>query len=168
MHVQVAQPQGLLQIVLPLAIFVVIMAIRAPRLMRLRPLDIGKLWIVPAIYLAVVALIFVQRPPTLFGWAIALIGFGIGGALGWQRGKTMRIEHDPATGRLMQKGSIWAIVFIAVIFALKIVSQNEGSALHLDVNLLIDGLAALSLGMFTLQRIEMYLRAKRLLGLAAA
>lgn len=167
MHAQVVQPHGWLQIFIPLALFVVIMAVRAPRLMRLRPLNIGQLWVVPALYLVVVALVFVQRPPTPIGWAVAIVGLAVGCALGWQRGKTMRIEVDPKTGALMQKGSIWAIAFIAVIFALKIVSQNEGGALHLDVNLLIDGLAALSLGMFSVQRVEMYLRAKRLLGAAA-
>ena len=163
MHEQVALPHGWLQILLPLVIFGVIMAIRAPRLMRLRPLNVDRLWIVPAIYCGVVALIFVQRPPSVTGWGIAALGVLAGAALGWQRGKTMRIEHDPATGQLMQKGSIWAIVFIAVLFALKTISQNEGSALHLDVTLLIDGLAALSLGVFSAQRLEMYLRATRLM-----
>lgn len=162
MHAQMAQPHGWLQVVLPLAIFVVIMAIRAPRLMRLRPLHPDRLWMIPAIYAAIVALIFVQSPPTALGWGVAALGLAVGAALGWQRGKTMRIERDPATGQLMQKGSIWAIVFIAVLFALKTISQNEGGALHLDVHLLIDGLAALSLGVFTAQRVEMYLRATKL------
>ena len=163
MHEQLAQPHGWLQIVLPRVIFCVIMAIRAPRLMRLRPLNVDRLWIIPAIYCGVVALIFVQRPPSLAGWEIAALGLMVGIALGWQRGKTMRIERDPATGQLMQKGSIWAIAFIAVLFALKTISQNEGGALHLDVTLLIDGLAALSLGVFSAQRLEMYLRATRLM-----
>lgn len=162
MHAQGAQPHGWLQIVIPLAIFAVIMAIRAPRLMRLRPLDIGQLWIVPAIYLGVVVLVFVQRPPSALGWGLAALGLLVGAALGWQRGKTMRIVHDPATGKLMQKGSILAIAFIAVIFALRLISENEGEAMHIDIALLIDPLAALSLGMFSVQRLEMYLRASRL------
>ncbi|PTS75706.1 DUF1453 domain-containing protein, partial [Sphingomonas sp. HMWF008] len=161
MHAPVAQPHGWLQIVLPLVIFGVVMAIRAPRLMRLRPLHRDRLWMIPAIYAAVVVLIFVQRPPSLLGWGVAALGLAVGAALGWQRGKTMRIAHDPVTGQLMQKGSIWAVVFIAVLFALKTISQTEGGALHLDVNLLIDGLAALSLGMFSAQRLEMYLRATK-------
>lgn len=168
MQVHYAQPHGWLQIVIPLAIFAVIMAIRAPRLMRSRPLNAQQLWVVPALFLVVAGLVFVQHPPTPLGWGLAVIGLLVGGALGWQRGKMMRIEHDPATGQLMQKGSIWAIAFIAVIFALKLVSQNEGDALHFDVNLLIDPLAALSLGMFSVQRLEMYLRATKLMQAARA
>lgn len=163
MHAQVAQPHGWMQIVLPLVIFCVIMAIRAPRLMRLRPLHADRLWIIPALYGVAVAIIFIQRPPSLLGWGVAALGLVIGTALGWQRGKTMRIEHDPATGQLMQKGSIWAVVFLAVLFALKTISQAEGGALHLDVALLIDGLAAMSLGVFSAQRLEMYLRATKLI-----
>ncbi|WP_404370814.1 DUF1453 domain-containing protein [Sphingomonas sp. MMS24-J45] len=163
MHAQVAQPHGWMQVLFPLAIFCVVMAIRAPRLMRLRPLNPDRLWMIPALYCGIVASIFVQRPPTLLGWGVAALGLVIGAALGWQRGKTMRIERDPATGQLMQKGSIWAIVFIAILFALKTISQAEGGAMHLDINLLIDGLAALSLGVFSAQRLEMYLRATRLL-----
>ena len=62
---------------------------------KMRPLKLGTLWVVPAIYLAVAALMFVQLPPT--GWvAIACIAcLAIGAAVGWQRGKMMHIQVDP-------------------------------------------------------------------------
>lgn len=168
MQVHTVQPHGGMQVVLPLVIFAVIMAIRAPRLMRVRPLNADRLWIVPAIYLVVVAALFVTRPPTPLGWGIAVLGLLAGAALGWQRGKTLRITLDPETRTLQQKGSIWAILFIVAIFALKTLSQDEGGALGFDVNLLLDGLAALSLGIFTVQRVEMYLRARTLLSAVRA
>ncbi len=117
----------------------------------------------PALYLVIVALIFSRTPPTATGWLVCLVALAVGGAAGWQRGKTMRIHVDPASGKLMQRGSVWAVVVIAVLVAVKMAAQTEGPALHFDVNMVVDGLAAFSLGLFAAQRVEMYLRAKRLL-----
>src|SRR5471032_497205 len=85
-------------------VFVIVFAIRGRSLMRVRPLKVEQLWIVPAIYALVVAYLFVRFPPSALGWGVAALGLVIGGAIGWQRGKTMRIHIDPATGLLMQKG----------------------------------------------------------------
>ncbi|MEG3178593.1 DUF1453 domain-containing protein [Sphingomonas sp. RB3P16] len=161
---QVHQVQaGWQQYAIMAAVTVIVFAIRGRSLMRVRPLKVEQLWIVPAIYAAVVAYLFVKTPPTLAGWGVAALALVVGGAIGWQRGKTMRIHLDPATGTLMQKGSIWALAIIVVLVALKMVAQAEGQALHFNVAVLIDGLAALTLGIFAAQRLEMYLRAKRLL-----
>lgn len=156
-----AAPPGILQYAIPIVIFLVVFALRARRLTRLRPLKIEQLWIVPAIYAAVVAVIFYRSPPTLAGWAIAAAALAIGAALGWQRGKTMQIHVDPETHELRQRASLWALAFIVVLIAIKSIAQAEGAALHFNVDVLIDTLAALSLGIFAVQRLEMYLRADR-------
>ncbi|WP_426257812.1 DUF1453 domain-containing protein [Sphingomonas sp. DC1600-2] len=163
-----AAPPGILQYAIPIVIFLVVFALRARRLTRLRPLKIEQLWIVPAIYAAVVAVIFYRSPPTLAGWAIAAAALAIGAALGWQRGKTMQIHVDPETHELRQRASLWALAFIVVLIAIKSIAQAEGAALHFNVDVLIDTLAALSLGIFAVQRLEMYLRATRLLAAARA
>jgi hypothetical protein len=162
MQVHQVQP-GWPQIVIMVLMFGIVIAMRGRRLMRVRPLKIDQLWIVPTLYAAVVAYLFAKTPPTPAGWGVAALALVIGGAIGWQRGKTMRIHLDPATGALMQKGSIWALLIIVGLIAAKMIAQTEGQALHFDVNVLVDGLAALSLGIFAVQRLEMYLRAKRLL-----
>ena len=149
-----------------LVVFVVVFAMRGRSLMRVRPLRIEQLWIIPTLYAAIVAYLFVRVPPSLIGWGVAILALLIGGAIGWQRGKTMQIHVDPATGTLRQKGSIWALAIIVVLVAVKMAAQAEGQALHFDANLLVDGLAALSLGIFAVQRLEMYWRAKRLLDTA--
>src|SRR5690348_17788997 len=88
-----------------IGIIVVIMALRMRGMSKMRPLKLGSLWIVPAAYLVVAALMFVQLPPT--GWvAIAsVVGLAIGAAVGWQRGKMMHIHVDPETHALNQKAS---------------------------------------------------------------
>ncbi len=162
MQVHQVQP-GWQQIVMMLVVFGIVIAMRGRRLMRVRPLKIEQLWIVPTLYTAFVIYLFAKSPPTALGWGVAALGLVIGGAIGWQRGKTMRIHLDPTTGALMQKGSIWALLIIVVLVAVKMIAETEGRTMHFDVNVLVDGLASLSLGIFAVQRLEMYTRAKRLL-----
>ena len=147
-----------------IGIIVIVMAIRMRNMSKMRPLKLGTLWVVPALYLAVAAMMFAQLPPT--GWvAIAsVVGLLIGAAIGWQRGKMMQIHVDPETHALNQKASPAAMFFL---IALIIVRAGARSVLGQDSNIspamLTDPLIAFALGMFTLTRLEMYLRAKRLL-----
>ncbi|MGN6278761.1 MAG: DUF1453 domain-containing protein [Sphingomonas sp.] len=120
----------------------------------------------PAIYLAIVVATFVATPPSAAGWGVAVIALVVGGALGWQRGRMMAIHVDPETHALSQKGSPMAILFLFAIIAIKLAAQSEGKALHFDVALITDAALALALGMFAMTRVEMYLRAKRMLAQA--
>lgn len=162
MQVHTAEP-GWQQYVVMLVVFAIVLGLRGRRLMKVRPLKPERLWVVPALYLAVVGVLFVRVPPSPLGWLTCLAALAVGAAAGWQRGKTMAIHVDPASGRLMQRGSIWALLTIAALVAVKMIAQTEGRAWHFDANLLVDGLAAFSLGLFSAQRLEMYQRATRLL-----
>ncbi|MDB5704379.1 MAG: hypothetical protein JWN66_1495 [Sphingomonas bacterium] len=168
MQVHTAQPQGWLQYAVPLAIFIVIFGFRARRLAQLRPLKIERLWIFPAIYLVICTAMLVQFPPTLAGWGLCAIALAVGAGLGWQRGKLMAITVDPETHQINQKASFAGIAFLFVIVAIRAAARVEGSALHLNIALLTDMLVVLALGLFSVQRLEMYLRAKRLLEEARA
>jgi membrane protein CcdC involved in cytochrome C biogenesis len=147
-----------------IAIVVVVLGLRLRRAGTMRPLKLGSLWVVPAVYLAVAALMFVQLPPT--GWvAIAsIVGLAIGAAVGWQRGKMMHISVDPETHALNQKASPAAMIFLVVLIAVRMAARGViGEGGGISPAMLTDPLIAFALGMFTLQRVEMYLRAKRLL-----
>jgi hypothetical protein len=163
MQAHTGQPHGLLQIVIPIVIILAVFAFRAQRLSRVRPLDIDRLWIVPLLYLGVTVIMFMQKLPSPLGWGLCVFGLMVGLALGWQRGKTMRIAVDPETGTLNQKGSIASILFIAVLVIVRQIGQQEGAAMHWDVPLIGQVLSCLALGMFTTMRVEMYMRSKRLL-----
>lgn len=168
MHGQVVQPGGWLQYAIPIVMFAVIFAVRARRMSQLRPLKIGQLWIVPAIYLAMVGATFVARPPSLAGWLVSLVALVVGAGLGWQRGRMMAIHVDPETHRISQRGSPLAVLFLMAIVLIRMAAQTEGRAMHFDVALITDAALALALGMFTATRVEMYLRARRLLEEARA
>ena len=147
-----------------IAIIAVVMALRLRRMGQMRPLKLGNLFIVPILYLVVAAIMFVQLPPT--GWvAIACaLALAIGAAVGWQRGKMMHIHVDPETHALNQKASPAAMFFLIGLIVVRMAARGMlGQNSGVSPAMLTDPLIAFALGMFTVQRIEMYLRAKRLL-----
>lgn len=151
----------------------IVLYFRVKRLSRSRPLKIEQLWIVPAIYGGVAAYMFYQFPPAgALGWSLCGVALLLGGALGWQRGKMMHIEVDPETHALNQRASASAVVFLVALIAVRTVLRAlmvEGQTmLHLNAMTLTDVLIALALGLFAVQRLEMYLRAKRMLAEARA
>ena len=156
--------QNWISIAITIAIVVIVMAFRLRRMGQMRPLKLESLWIVPAMYLVVAALMFWQLPPV--GWvAIAsAVALAIGAAVGWQRGKMMHIHVDPDTHALNQKASPAAMFFLIALIAVRsaargILGQDSG----VSPAMLTDPLIAFAFGMFTLTRLEMYLRARRLL-----
>ena len=147
-----------------IGIIVVVMALRMRRMGQMRPLNLNSLWIVPALYLVVAALMFFQLPPT--GWvAIAsAAALAVGAAVGWQRGKMMHIHVDPETHALNQKASPAAMIFLIALIVVRTTARSVlGQESDISPAMLTDPLIAFALGMFSLTRLEMYLRAKRLL-----
>ena len=147
-----------------IGIIVVVMALRMRRMGQMRPLKLETLWVVPVLYLTVAALMSWQLPPR--GWvAIAsAAGLVIGAAVGWQRGKMMEIHVDPETHALNQKASPAAMFFLIALIVIRAGARTVlGETGGVSPAMLTDPLIAFALGMFALTRIEMYLRAKRLL-----
>lgn len=160
-------PQGqnsLVTYTITAIVIAVVFAIRWRRMRRETPLKLERLWILPAIYAVVVAVTFAQFPPVGWGWLFCVLAAGLGAALGWQRGKLMRITVDPDTHALSQTSSPAAILFILVLVVVRMGARTEGaSILHLNAMAVTDMLMALALGLFAAQRLEMYLRGRRLL-----
>jgi membrane protein CcdC involved in cytochrome C biogenesis len=146
-----------------IGIVVVIMALRMRRMGTMRPLKLESLWIVPAMYLVVAGLMFYQLPPTGMVGVASIAGLLIGAAVGWQRGKMMHIHVDPETHALNQKASPAAMIFLIALIGIRMVARSILGGSGVSPAMLTDPLIAFAFGMFTLTRLEMYLRAKRLL-----
>lgn len=152
---------------IPLVVIAIVMFFRFRQLGKERRLRLERLWIVPALYLALAGLMFSQQSPHGLGWLWVGLSLAAGAAIGWQRGRAMKISVDPETHDLNQSSSPLAMILILVLIlvrtSLRAATELEGAAWHLDAILITDCLIAFALGLLSTTRLEMYLRGSRLL-----
>ena len=161
---QSAQP-NILTIVVMVLVVCLVLFFRMRRMAVARPLKPGMLWIMPAVFVGIAALNFVEFPPHGLDWAWIALAFILGAALGWQRGRLMKIWIEPDRGNLMSQGSGWAIVFLVVLIVLRSLlraglGMEAGGAI--TPALINDTFVVFAVGLFGVQRLEMALRARRL------
>lgn len=167
-------PKPFIAYVIMAVVLIVVLGLRMRNVGRERPLKLGQLWIVPAIITLVAVGTFAATPPARpLEWAACLLALVVGAALGWQRGRLTHINVDAATGDVRMKQSLTGFLFIVVLIALKTsmrsIAGAGGNALfHMSPQAVSDILIALMLGLLVVQRVEMYLRARRLLAEARA
>jgi hypothetical protein len=156
----------------PVLIVLAVLALRMRRLGRARPLKLERLWIAPILMLAATVAVIAQAPPHGLDWLWIGLALALGGGFGWLRGETMRIAVDPETHAVTARGSQAAmaliLVLVAVRFGLRSYLDANASALHLSLALAGDAFIAFALGLVCMQRVEMGIRAKRLLAQARA
>ena len=148
-------------------LFVVLMAWRLRRMTQTRPLKVEWLWVTPALLTALTVLSLIPQPPQGMAWAWLAGALVLGGALGWWRGKMMHISVDPETHALNTKASPTAMIFIVALIVIRMVlrgvAMGEASTLHLSVAVITGAFMTFAIGLFGLQRLEMAIRATRLL-----
>ena len=155
--------------VLPFLVVGLVLALRLRSMNRERPLKPGSLWIAPAIYLLIAAsTLFAMKPP-LAGWALMFSGVVVGIGVGWHRGKLIRITRDPDTGELTQRASPLALLLLAALIVLKLGARSifgsaAAGASQSSPMLLSDAFIGFAFGLLSATRLEIYLRAQRLLG----
>jgi len=162
-----AMDPKLFQYIVPAVIISIVLFFRFRAMGKARPLRLERLWIIPAIYLAVAALLFWEMTPHGLGWLWAALSFAVGSAIGWYRGKAMKIHVDPETHALNQTASPLALLVIVALiglrYAIRAGAAYEAGLGHVDVALITDCLVAMALGLLSMTRLEMYLRGSRLL-----
>lgn len=162
-------PNPLIGYVIMVAVLAIVLIVRVRRVNQVRPLNVERLWIIPGIYLVLAILAFATTPPTGgAGWLASAIALALGAALGWQRGRLMRIDVDPATHAVTTVQSPAALFFIVILIALRsgmrsMAQNGAGGLFHISPAMLTDVLVAFALGLLAVQRLEMFLRARRLL-----
>ncbi|MFZ5747245.1 MAG: CcdC protein domain-containing protein [Pseudomonadota bacterium] len=168
MHFSQATPNTLI----PIVVVATVVVLRMRRMGRMRRLRIEWLWIVPALYSAAAVAMFVAAPPSPVGWALSIAGLALGAVLGWQRGRMMHIHVDPETHEINQRASPAAMLFLLALVAVRFVARSVGGAeieaMHLNPLILTDVLIAMAWGLLSVSRLEMYLRARRMLDEARA
>jgi hypothetical protein len=152
----------------PFIIIALVLALRFRSMSRERPLKVGTLWIVPAIYLVIAGSMLVALPPPPVGWAVVALGVAVGAVLGWHRGKLIRIERNAETGELRQRASPIAMLLLLAIVVLKLGARaifGDTAAAHPGSGalLLTDAFVGFALGLLSATRAELYLRARRIL-----
>lgn len=137
---------------------------RMGKTQRLRP---GTLWIVPTVLILLAAAIFRQFPPSAGGWLWVILGLAAGGVLGWLRARFIEVSFDSQTRRLYQRSSPAALIFIAVLvlvrWAMRSAVMLGDARWHFGAMLVSDIFIAFAIGVLSCYRIELYLRARRLL-----
>jgi hypothetical protein len=150
-------------------IVALVLFLRVRGMRRARRLRLETLWIVPAIYALVFAVSTWEFPPhRAIDWLWLALAAIIGAAIGWRRGKMMRVTVDPVTHTLNQQSSPAALLFIIVLIVARQALRYEGAALGLNVLQVTGIMMAFGLGLFTATRAEVFIRARRLLGEARA
>ena len=168
MHNGAAAPNPWIGYAITAIILAVVLAIRLKRMNVQRPLKLGQLWILPTLYAGIAVALFVATPPAGLGWLLCGVALLAGAALGWQRGRLIHVAVDPESHALSVRQSPAAVAFIIILIAVRsglraALANGGGSGLHLDVATATDLLVALAVGLLTVQRVEIYLRARRLL-----
>ena len=153
---------------------VVTAAVALLRNQRPRRLRIELLWIRPALFVVLMGVVLAGLPPPFTPISIALLacGLAVGCALGWQRGRLMRIEIDPETHALSVRASRLGLLFIIALVALRYglnsLVRDNAPLLHLPFAAVTDAFVLLAGGTMSAQGLEMWLRARRLLAQALA
>jgi len=165
-------PMSPTQLLITGGVVLAVLLLRMRGMSRARPLKTETLWVAPAIFAAITGLTLWQTPPSVSD-APWLAGVAVLGAIvGWYRGKMMRITVDPQTHALSQAASPLALLFLLAVFALRYglryLLGAEAHAWSISVNLLADAPLVFIVAMFALTRVEMFIRAERLLAEARA
>ncbi|TRW16932.1 CcdC protein domain-containing protein [Glacieibacterium frigidum] len=156
-------PQAITYAVAAVAVLIVLF-FRLRGLKRGRPLRLERLWIVPTLYGIFAAGLFWWRPPHGVQWLWAAAALLLGSAIGWWRGKLMRIEIDPVSHALNQRQSPAALLLIVGLIGMRFVLREElGATGTMPAAGVIDAFVAFAVGLLAMQRVEMFLRARRML-----
>ena len=158
----------------PLLMIPVILVIVLLKNRRKRVLKPHLLWVMPAIVLPLIGLGLwgtTQNPNMAhapFGpdaWAVLAVGAVLGGLAGWYRGKTVTIEKEP-DGSLMAQASPLGLILLVVLFAgrslLRDLIETHAAEWHLNAMAVTDAFLVFAMGLIVLQRVEMYIRARRI------
>ena len=159
---------------IPLAIIPIMLVLVLLKNRRKRVLKPQFLWITPAIVVPLIGLGIwgstyspraVHAPFGPDAWAVLALGAVLGGLAGWYRGKTVTIEKEP-DGSLMAQASPLGLIVLVMLFAgragLRGLIETHAADWRLNAMAVTDAFLVFAMGLIVLQRVEMYIRARRI------
>jgi hypothetical protein len=166
---------------LPILLPVLILGLVLRRSLKPQPLRIERMWLYPVILIFLLGSSLYQSPPTTM-LAIGFLAGGLvlGAAAGWYRGRLTRITIDPDTHVLTSQASMWGTVLvvglIVVRYGLRAYLMGgidmSGATPHGGLGgpaiAATDALLSFTVGMMGVSRLEMWMRASKLLADAQA
>ncbi|HEY3889026.1 MAG TPA: hypothetical protein VGL73_10670 [Caulobacteraceae bacterium] len=157
---------------LPYLIPVLVLILIVRRGLTARTIKVERMWVMPGLLIFAGASMFAsaQIPSVMIIGELAA-ALAAGALVGWYRGRLTRISIDPATHDLTSKTSPVGVVLIAVLFAarygIRLAFPNAGyghpGSLESQAGAIADALTLFGIGAMVVQRLEMWLRCRRLL-----
>lgn len=150
--------------VIPVALVLVLMRNRRPR--TLRP---QWMWVVPLLIMTGIGAGLYFSPHEPFGpvaWTAFAGALAVGAVAGWWRGKTVTIERA-ADGTLKAQASPLGLILIVALLAgrtaLRSLMESQAAAWHMDAAVITDAFMLFAVGLVVAQRIEMFIRSRKVL-----
>ena len=161
-------PAAYMSYIIPAIIIGLVILLRFRSVGRARRLRLETLWIVPVLFVGITCAVLYQKPPTGLQWLYMGLAMAIGAAIGWRRGALMQIQVDPETHALNQTASPLAMLMLVGLMVVRKGLQFEAGSLGFNALFVTDLLMVFALGLISATRLEMFLRARRLLKAARA
>lgn len=152
-----------------IALLVIMLKGRKPR--TLRP---QWMWVVPLLITVLIGLglwgmtyspAADHSPFGLVEWAMLAVGLMLGGTVGWWRGRMTTIFRE-ADGTLKSRASPLGLILIVGLLAgrslLRGWLEANAAAWHINPMALADAFMVFVVGLVVMQRVEMFIRARRI------
>lgn len=135
---------------------------------RARRLRIEAMWIAPVVIIALIGLaLYAEGLPSALGLGLDVAALSAGAGLGWWRARFTNIAVDPETHELTSRASPLGMLVILAVFAIRFgvraYAQQNGKALGVWAAAIPDALLVMSVGLVCAGRLEIFLRASKLL-----
>jgi len=158
---------------IPLIVIAAMLPLILLRNRRPRVLHPQRMWIMPVLMCALMGLAIwgtwmqpglSHAPFTALDWTLLAAGILLGGAAGWWRGRMTTIEKHADGTLKAQTSPIGLILIIGLLLgrrALDAWMEPHAASLGLSVMAVTDAFLLFVAAMIVMQRIEMYVRARR-------
>lgn len=158
---------------IPLIAIAVVIPLVLLRNRRPRTLRPDYMWIMPLIVTALIGFGIWgmsvsgrgHAPTEPLSLLILAVGLALGCAFGWQRGKMTTIYKEPDGTLKAQASPIGIVIIVAVLVARRALEpwlEAHAADWHVNPNAILEAFMLFAAGMVVVQRIEMWIRAKRI------